>query len=212
MTKKQPAKQPKTQPKPKRKNAKKPPVIKHTRAVLDEMALALDLDPNLYRTRGDLWEAIKAQQETGGRPRRWTWAKQLEEDIERYIAKATIKTVVGFCVDAKISRTTLGEYRSGTYDTKSEDFSYTIKSRLDPACEAHLLEKGLSGDHSAPVSIFALKNLHAYADKIEMSGPGGESLDGSSKMVDATNAIATAMEKHFKTADRGGDRDLPDGE
>lgn len=204
--------------KTKKPAAKQAPALRHTRAVLNRMAEGLDLDHSVYKNKGELWQAIKKAQDeqegSPGRKRRWTWAEQLEQDIDKYIGdpKHKIKSVVGFCVFAKISRQTLNEYRAGTYDSKTDQFSDIIKGLLDPRCEQELIDKGLQGEHNPAVTIFALKNLHSYADKIEMSGPGGEPLDGGSKMVDATNAIATAMEKHFKGPDREGDadRELPD--
>lgn len=73
-------------------------------------------------------------------------------------------TVSRFAVFCDCDRNTITKYASGAYDNEYVNFSSTIKKMLSEI-ESDKVERGLSGDYNASVTIFDLKNNHGYVDK-----------------------------------------------
>ena len=128
------------------------------------------------------------------RPRLLT--PELMEKAESYLdvwaaEGDVIPSIAGLALFLGVNRSSIQLWAKGE-DELSDQFSGTL-DRLMHMQERITLNKGLTGDFTAPISKLVLHN-HGYSDKAEtvntMQGPGGEALKAEWVMAPLTKPEA----------------------
>jgi len=100
-----------------------------------------------------------------GQPRRFATPKDMEAELVKYeeYIKENEKPflLIGFADFCGVHRTILDGYAD------MKEYSDTI-SKIKQKAELNLIEGGLTGSYSTPMSIFLAKNNHNYTDKTDV--------------------------------------------
>jgi len=100
-----------------------------------------------------------------GKPRRFETPEAMELELAKYeeYIKENEKPflLIGFADFCGVHRTILDGY------AEKPEYSDTI-SKIKQKAELNLIEGGLTGSYSTPMSIFLAKNNHNYTDKNEI--------------------------------------------
>ncbi len=102
-----------------------------------------------------------------GRPPKWSDPKELEELVDGYIEHCKendeFAHKTGLAIHIGCDRETIDTYLSD----KGEEFSSAIKKMLRFSEHQGVKSLHKPGNKSIPGTIFLMKNLHKYSDKVE---------------------------------------------
>jgi hypothetical protein len=149
-----------------------------------------------------------------GRPRTWTSASELQNEIDAYFmeidkSEKTITDEKGRTRNIKkpafwtrlllhigMTREGIRPYVNGEYDSETNNFS-DILTRAKMLCEADLAENAMTGNYMEKTTGLVLQNYHNYAEKQEIRAELSQNSSINEAELDAK--LQKLLSQHLKS-------------